>query len=282
MELKLSKWPFYLGDALFLGAAWFIYSQSKLPMGVWQIFFVVLCVAGGAWLAIMPFLLEYRLAMKLAETDALTSAVSQIQNLESVAAQIGAATSQWHGLQEEAGKTAALSVEMAGRMKDEAQAFGEFMQRANDSEKATLRLEVEKLRRAESDWLQVLVRMLDHVYALRQGALRSNQPRLIEQLDHFQNACRDAARRVGLVPYSAAEAEPFDAQRHQLMEVEAKPPAGAVVGETLATGYTFQGKLLRQALVRIRNGSAGAVASPGLSKEEPEQQSQLSLDRGEA
>src|ERR1700686_985752 len=108
-EPKLSKLPFYLGDGLLFGAAWFIYFQSKIPMGVWQIFFVVLCVAGGAWLAIMPFLLEYRLAMKLAETDALTSAVSQIQNLESVAAQIGAATSQWHSLQEEAGKTAALS-----------------------------------------------------------------------------------------------------------------------------------------------------------------------------
>ena len=94
------------------------------------------------------------------------------------------------------------------------------MQRANDSERATLRLEVEKLRRAEADWLQVLVRMLDHVYALHQGALRSGQPMLIEQVGNFQNACRDAARRVGLTPFTANEAEPFDAQRHQLIEDE--------------------------------------------------------------
>ena len=58
-----------------------------------------------------------------------------------------------------------------------------------------VRLEVEKLRRAEGEWLQVLVRVLDHVYALHLGALRSGQPNLIEQLSNFQNACRDAARR---------------------------------------------------------------------------------------
>ena len=81
-EPRIAKWPFISGDAVFLGAAWFIYFQSKLPMGAWQIFFMVVCVAGGAWLAIMPFLLEYRLTVKLLETSALTSAVDRLQNVE--------------------------------------------------------------------------------------------------------------------------------------------------------------------------------------------------------
>ena len=59
-----------VGDLMLLGAAYFIYFQSKLPMGAWQIFFIVLCVAGAATLGIMPFLLEYRLALKLAEANA--------------------------------------------------------------------------------------------------------------------------------------------------------------------------------------------------------------------
>ena len=126
------------------------------------------------------------------------------------------------------------------------------MQRMNESEKATLRLEVEKLRRAEVEWLQVVVRMLDHVYALHQGAVRSGQPNVLEQVGSFQNACREAARRVGLAPFAANPSEPFDAQRHQLAEGDARLPADAVVGETLAAGYTFQGKLLRPALVRLR------------------------------
>src|SRR6185369_10970934 len=97
---KLSKWPFILGDALLLGASYFIFLQSKLTMGPWQLLFIVLCVAGGAWLAVLPFLLEYRLVAKLAESDLLTSAVSQMRNLETLASQISSATGHWQQVQE--------------------------------------------------------------------------------------------------------------------------------------------------------------------------------------
>jgi molecular chaperone GrpE (heat shock protein) len=274
MELKLHKTPFFIGDLMLLGAAFFIYFQSKLPMGAWQIFFIVLCVAGGAMLGVMPFLLEYRLALKLAEANALAEVVPQIQNVQGVAQQIASATGQWQTVQEQADKTAGLAKQISERMTAEVKGFTEFMQRSNDSEKANLRLEVEKLRRMETDWLQVSVRMLDHVYALHQGALRSGQPRLIEQLGNFQTACREAARRVGLIPYAASSAEPFDAQRHQLVDVEAKAPPGAVVAETVASGYTFQGRLIRPALVRLNNGNGD-----GETKVQAEDQPRKSLDR---
>ena len=70
--------------------------------------------------------------------------------------------------------------------------------------------------------------MLDHVYALNQAAQRSGQPALIEQLSHFQNACRDAARRVGLTAYVATPSEPFEATRHQLADGDYEPPQGAL------------------------------------------------------
>ena len=122
----------------------------------------------------------------------------------------------------------------------------------NDNEKAALRLEVEKLHRGEVEWLQVLVRILDHVFALNAAAARSGQPRLAEQITQFQNACRDAARRIGLMPFAAAPDEPFDAERHQAVDMESEPPAEAVVAETVGAGFTFQGRLLRPALVRLR------------------------------
>ena len=182
IEYKLHKLPFFAGDLMLLGAAYFIYFQSKQPMGAWQIFFVVLCVAGAAALGIMPFLLEYRLALKLAEANALAGVVPQIQNVQGVAQQITSATTQWQSVQEQADKTAGLAKQISERMNAEVKGFAEMMQRANDTEKANLRLEVEKLRRVEADWLQVLVRMMDYVYALHQSAIRSGQPRLIEQL----------------------------------------------------------------------------------------------------
>src|SRR2546423_6527401 len=153
---KLSKWPFCLGDALLVGAAYFIYFQSKLPMGPWQIFFVVVCVTGGACLGVMPFLLEYRMLVKLAEARALTTVMAQMQNLEGLTAHINNATGQWQGVQEQANTTATLAGELAQRMSAEVRAFTQFMERANDSERATLRLELEKARRNENDWLQVL------------------------------------------------------------------------------------------------------------------------------
>src|SRR5437773_1003145 len=149
-ELKVTKWPFFLGDAFLLGLAYFVCWQGKAPLGRWEI-------------------------------------------------------------------TA-------------------FMQKINEGERATLGLEVEKLRRAENDWLNVLVHMLDHVYALHSGAERAGQTQLIGQLGRFQNACRDAARRVGLVPFGAAHHEPFDGQRHQWADRDS-PPAAALVTELVSTGY---------------------------------------------
>ncbi len=151
----------------------------------------------------------------------------------------------------------------------EAGAFKEFMHRANDTEKNTLKLEVEKMRRGETEWLQVMVRMLDHVYALHAGALRSRQPNLIAQVGNFQNACREAARRVGLVAFTPSDSEPFDKERHQLLERDSKPPEGALVGETIAAGYTFQGRMLRPALVRLQNGQdPGEESSAGTAEPE--------------
>src|SRR6266567_7231132 len=99
---KVPKCPFFLCDAFLLGAAYFIYLQTKFPMGAWQLFFIILCAAGGAMLCIMPFLLEYRLLLKLAEAQTLTSVTGQLQNLEQIAKQIGSATGQWYTVQEQA------------------------------------------------------------------------------------------------------------------------------------------------------------------------------------
>lgn len=242
-------------------------------MGPWQTGFIVLCVAGGAVLATMPFLLEYRVMAKLAEAQSLASVLSQIKNIEAIATQISQATGQWQQVQEEAGKTAAGARQIAERMSQELQAFTQFMQKTSDTEKATLRVEVEKLHRAEADWLQVLVRMLDHVYALHLGAVRSGQPNLIENLTHFQNACREAARRVGLTPFQPGPAEPFDAERHQLPNGEGPAPAKALVAETIATGFTFQGRLLRPALVRLAKNGDSHAETPSPS----DKQSQLPL-----
>lgn len=276
LEFKMPRWPFFLGDAFLLGMACFIYWESKYPLGRWEIIACGVCVGLGALLGILPYILEYRALLKLVETSALESVTDKIHKLETVAAQISGATNHWHSAQEQADKTAALAREIADRMGAEVRDFRQFMETINQGEKANLRLEVEKLRRAEGDWLNVLVHTLDHVYALYHAAERSGQAKLIGQLGQFQNACRDAARRIGLVPLLAHQADLFDDKRHKWADGET-PPAGALIAEMLATGYTFQGKFLRPALVRTQGNGAPRTGEEKIPRPETEQD-QLSLE----
>jgi molecular chaperone GrpE (heat shock protein) len=252
-EFSMPRWPFFMGNVLMLVAAYFVYRLGRTPLTSGEVIALCACISMGAWLGVLPFVLEHRGRLKLIDAGALGSTLEKIQNLDHVAAQITSATNQWEVTQQSADKTAAVAKEISDRMVAELKEFAGFQQKMNDSEKATLRLEVEKLRRAEGEWLQILVRLLDHVYALYHAAERSGQENLIAQVGSFQNACRDTARRIGLVPFTAAPDEPFDAQRHKWADGE-KVASGAIVSETVATGFTFQSRLVRPALVRLRNG----------------------------
>ena len=139
--------------------------------------------------------------------------------------------------------------------------FSDFMKKMNDSEKTALKLEVEKLRRGESEWLQVLVTVLDHVFALHSGAVRSGDAKLAGPITNFQNACYEVTRRLGLVPFAAAAGEPFNAERHKTLDGK-EPPAGAVVADTIGSGYTFQGQPLRPGAGPVA-GSGRAAQTPG-------------------
>ena len=76
-------------------------------------------------------------------------------------------------------------------MAQESTRFIEVMQSIDVSEKEHLRVETEKLRRGERDWLQAAVRVLDHVFALHKAAVQSGQPKLVNQISNFQHAVVD-------------------------------------------------------------------------------------------
>lgn len=250
---RLVKWPFYLADILLLGVAAWIVFKCPDPFRLWPLLSLVTCAIIGAWVSITPFLHQYKAELKFAESTALTSTVEQLNNLRTFTNQISFATAQWQIVQEQSSKTVTAAKEISERMTIEAKAFADFIQKANDTEKAHLRLEVDKLRRGENEWLHVQVRILDHVYALYMAAVHSGQPNLIEQLKQFQNACRDAARRVGLIAFQAQANEPYDEKTHQLADAEAQPYDGALVRETIAPGFSFQGQMIRPAIVILQS-----------------------------
>lgn len=265
---RLSKLPFIVGDLLLIATAGFVavYGPS---LGTWQFAVVAASIAFGAWLAAWPFVLEYRAAAKLAEAEALDAVTAKIQDLNKVSASISSAILEWQHLQQSSTQTLTSAQHIAEQMTTEARSFGEVMSKLHESEKTHLRLEVEKLRRAEGDWLGVTVRMLDHVHALHQAGVRSGQRNVIEQLTHFQAACRDTACRLGVVAVVPEAGVPFNAEAHQVL-AEAKPAAGAVVEAVVAPGYTFQGQIIRLPV----------VAAQAPKAEEPKaEEAQLSFDQ---
>ncbi len=257
---KLAKLPFYIGNLLMLEAAFILIFQSRSPIDFWELLLCILCVAIGSILGVWPFVLEYRAAIRMAETGAAADTAAKLKSLEPLAAQIAQTTSQWQTIREAADKTGAAAQSIAERVAAEVKNFNTLLQNSNDGEKAALRLEVEKLRRAETDWLQVAVRMLDHTHAFQRGARQSGQPILIEQTGRLQSSCLEAARRVGLAPFGGEAGEKFDPNRHRLADGAVLPAENPVIAETLANGYSYQGKQLRPALVSLQ--PSGQLSTP--------------------
>lgn len=273
-EWKIAKWPFIAAFIVLGLVAETLIMKSVGPISVHEIYVAVGCVMLGALLACLPFVLEYRAIKKLIEVNAVTGVAEQLHDLKKYSAQIAAAADQWARVQEvtkgNTDKTVAAAQEISERMAEEIREFNEFQVKLNDTEKGALRLEVEKLRRAEGEWLQVVARILDHVFALHNAAVRSGQQELAENIGNFQNACRDAARRVGLVLSGANPGDKFDPQSHRAHGLETQPADG-VVGELLAPGISFQGRPVRPALVRLQSPAMPA------DKASPPDSGQLSL-----
>jgi len=279
---NIPKWPFLAANAALLAVAALVIARAAHPITQTEFILATATGALGALLGCLPFILEYRATKKLVEINATTTVAEQLQDLKKYSAQVATATDQWARVQEttkgDAEKTVAAAREITERMTVEIREFNEFQVKLNDTEKGALRLEVEKLRRAEGEWLQVVARILDHIFALHTAAARSGQPELAAQIAQFQNACRDAARRVGLAPFEAAPEEKFDAERHRAHGVET-PPATGVVAETLAPGLTFQGRLIRSALVRLATANPPPAPESETAPEKPAPvENQLPLD----
>ncbi|MGA2543794.1 MAG: nucleotide exchange factor GrpE [Verrucomicrobiota bacterium] len=253
-------WPFLLVDTLFLGVAVLLLELGHRPLLWWEAAGLILCAAAGAGVFLTPFLRRSANSQSLVQAQKLADAAAKIQKLDELANQISNSTAQWQAVQDTAAKTAQTAANLAQSMGAEAKAFTEFLQKANDAERAHLRLEAEKLRRNETEWLQIVLRMLDQVYALFQAALQSGQPALAEQIGHFQNACRDIGRRAGVAVLTPLAGEPFDLKRHQLINDDAADD-NALILDTLAPGYTYQGQLVRRALVRLQEAKASAKSA---------------------
>src|ERR1041385_8170834 len=102
---RVPKWPFYLGDACLIVLAIAIARLSEHPLGLGQIAACLAAVAVGALVCVWPFVLEHQVTARLGGATRLASALSQLQQLEQLAAQITGATARWQTAQDAADQT---------------------------------------------------------------------------------------------------------------------------------------------------------------------------------
>ena len=67
--LRISKWPFYLGDALLVATALAIGILGEWDLSAGEVFACVLSVALGAGLFVLPYLYEYTMRLKEESDD---------------------------------------------------------------------------------------------------------------------------------------------------------------------------------------------------------------------
>ncbi len=251
--------PFVIADVLFVGMAGAILVFAHRPLLWWEALLMVACGAAAAWSLTAPILRQDANQQAHAQNASFAAAAAELQKLENLAAHIQSATGQWKSFETHAAASLEAARGLTESFSAETRGFAEILQKSNDGEKARLRLEVEKLRRMEGEWLQTLTRVLDHVFALFQAAQRTGQRSLIDQISLFQESCREAARRVGLAPLMPRLGEAFDPRAHQVFD-NTEPPEQAVVADIVATGFTFQGQLLRRAFVAVQAPAAAPAA----------------------
>ena len=259
---RLPKWPFLLADLVLLAVASAVVVKSDWPLGPWQMAVCFLAVVAGAWFSITPFLREYDGSVKLAEAYQLSDSIARLKDIEKIRAHIENATGQWQGVQDHSQRAVSAAGALADRMAAETKEFCSMLERINQAEKTHLKFEIDKLRRAEADWLQTVVRMLDNVFALSQAAAQSRQPALISQIRQFQQVSREIARRMGLNAFAPEGPQPFDPKAHQLPEESATVPEQAMISGVIAPGFTFQGRLMRKAVVVVQGASRAAAPAP--------------------
>jgi hypothetical protein len=83
IQTNLPKWPFYFGDLFLLSTAVLLALQADGPLTPWQFFWCFTCVAFGACLFVVPFVIEFRAYVGLNHTRLSQVSRDYMQRMES-------------------------------------------------------------------------------------------------------------------------------------------------------------------------------------------------------
>lgn len=274
-NISPNYFPYFIADLTFIGLAVAIFAFSDKPLGAFELSISAICIAAGAWCLILPFRKKLDTEIQLHQAQILDQSVMRLQNIESLANKIESATFNWSNIENTAKRSVESAETLSNNMISEANAFKEFLNSAQSEETNHLRLMVEKLKKAEKEWIHVIMGMLDHATALKWAALKSQNPALENQICNFHEQLVEIARQIGLQIFEPQSGDVFDPEIHQPASSEDQLQKDEPIGMPRSAGFRFRGVIVRKALVSKPLGNQDeslktSDSNPTPSNEDPQ------------
>ncbi|MBQ7589083.1 MAG: nucleotide exchange factor GrpE [Verrucomicrobia bacterium] len=261
---SVSKMPFYVADAVLILAAICILAFAKHPLGGSACWALAIILGCGAWIAILPWFQENKNNAALSQLDGLRSVGECIQQMNTFSAGMNSAIASLANVQKMTEASARAASEAENKIVAHSQDFAERLSKAVSYEKSSLQMQIDKLRRAEDDWIHTGIGIMDHVLALSNAGIQSGKPEIAEQMRHFRGACLEFAARAGLQPFIPAPTDTYDPEKHILPPNTPTPEPGTRISRVLVPGFQYQGQLIRKAMILAENieFTQGEVQTP--------------------
>jgi hypothetical protein len=151
---KLNPWPFIVGDAVLLGTAALIASQSPAPLTGAPLLAIAACVALGAVLACIPFLLNYTRRQDLALAERQSEIAALARTTAESAEQLGIAAQGLHSINELANRALKHADQLPHKLQEKINEFKTQLNEVSVTENEVLAQEVNTLRTSEIERLE--------------------------------------------------------------------------------------------------------------------------------
>mgnify|MGYP002780879841 CR=1 FL=1 len=151
---KLTPWPFIVGDAVLLGLAAFIASQSPAPLTGTPLIAIVGCVGLGAVLACVPFLLNYTRRQDLALAERQNEIAALARTTSESAEQIGIVAQGLQSITDATHRSLKSLDHLPQKLQEKINEFKIQLNEVNISENEALAQEVNTLRTSEIERLE--------------------------------------------------------------------------------------------------------------------------------
>lgn len=151
---KLTPWPFIVGDAVLLGTAALIATQSPAPLSGAPLLATAACVSLGAVLACVPFLLNYTRRQDLALAERQREIAALARTTAESAEQLGISAQGLHAIADTANKALKHADQLPHKLQEKINEFKTQLNEVAVTENETLAQEVNTLRTSEIERLE--------------------------------------------------------------------------------------------------------------------------------